>query len=184
MIFSADSNSSLVAQAEQQLRHLLTPLSAQPLLFTRRRNEIDLMVGFGEGPQHRTLACEVKPNGQPRFIRAAALEARDFAQRTSTPQPAYPVVIAPFISPESSAICRELGVGYADLAGNCRLVFDSVYIEKSVATNPFKEKRQQRSMFAPKSAHVLRIMLSEPSRDWKVVELAARAGLGRFACDP
>jgi hypothetical protein len=174
---SVNLESELVTQAEQQLRALLAPLSAQPVRITREQDGIDLMVSLGEGTQHRTLVCEVKSNGQPRFIRAAALQVRDFAQRAPIPKPAYPMVFAPFISPESGAICRELGVGYADLAGNCRLVFDSVYIEKSVATNPFKEKREQRSLFAPKSARVLRIMLGEPSRDWKVADLAAHAGI-------
>jgi hypothetical protein len=174
---SANLEPELVTQAEQQLRTLLAPLSAQPVQITRERGEIDLMVGLDIGAQRWTLFCEVKSNGQPRFIRAAALQVRDFAQRTPKAKSAYPVVFAPFISPESGAICRELGVGYADLAGNCRLVFDSVYIEKSVASNPFKEKREQRSLFAPKSARVLRIMLGEPSRDWKVAELAAHAGI-------
>jgi hypothetical protein len=177
MKISNNVASELLTQAELQLRALLAPLPVQPMRFIREHGGIDLMVGLGVGTQHRTLACEVISNGQPRFIRAAALQARDFAQRATKSKPAYPMVIAPFISLESGAICRELGVGYADLAGNCRLAFDSVYIEKSVATNPFKEKREQRSLFAPKSARVLRIMLGEPSRDWKVAELAAHAGI-------
>ena len=52
-----------------------------------------------------------------------------------------------------------------------------MYIEKSVKTNPFKVKREQRSLFAPKSARMLRVMLGEPSREWKVAELATRVGI-------
>lgn len=122
-----------------------------------------------------TLVCEYKSNAQPRHIRGAALQARDLARQIGSTSSAYPIVLAPFISSESGAICQQLGVGYADLAGNCRLAFGTVYIEKTVASNPFREKREQRSLFAPKSARVLRLMLELPSRDWKVAELAERA---------
>jgi hypothetical protein len=137
----------------------------------------DLTLELGEGDRRWTLVCEVKANGEPRHIRGAALQARELASRYAASGQAYPVVVAPFISDVSGAICRELGVGYADLAGNCRLAFGTVYIEKSVGKNPFSVKREQRSLFAPKSARVLRIMLGAPSREWKVAELAERAGI-------
>lgn len=166
---------SLTVQAEQRLRELLAPL---PLVLERSVVEqagVDLTLDLCEAERRWTLVCEVKSNGQPRHIRGAALQAREMAQRFSVSGPTYPVVVAPFISEAAGTICRELEVGYADLAGNCRLAFGSVYIEKSVAGNPFHVKREQRSLFAPKSARVLRIMLGAPSREWKVAELAERA---------
>ena len=164
-------------QAEQHLRKLLAPL---PLILEPAAVEqagVDLAVSLREGERRWTLVCEVKSNGQPRHIRGAALQAREMAQRLSISGATYPVVVAPFISAASAAICRELGVGCADLAGNCLIAFGSVYIEKSVAGNPFHVKREQRSLFAPKSARVLRIMLGAPSREWKVAELAERAAV-------
>lgn len=164
-------------QAERQLRELLASVPMQVEQSFVEHAGVDLVLRLGEGERHWTLVCEVKPNGQPRHIRGAAFQAREMAQRMSGAGPTYPVVVAPFISDASGAICRELGVGYADLAGNCRLAFGTVYIEKSVAGNPFHVKREQRSLFAPKSARVLRIMLGAPSREWKVAELAERAGV-------
>lgn len=167
----------LVSQAERQLRGLLASL---PLVLERAVTEsagADLALELREGERRWTLVCEVKANGEPRHLRAAALQARELASRFAASGPAYAVVVAPFISEASGAICRELGVGYADLAGNCRLAFGSTYIEKRVAGNPFHVKREQRSLFAPKSARVLRIMLGAPSREWKVAELAERAGV-------
>jgi hypothetical protein len=171
------SKQTLTVQAEQQLRELLAPL---PLVLERCVMEpagTELTLDLREGERRWTLVCEVKSNGQPRHIRGAAFQARETAQRMNASVATYPVVMAPFISAASAAICRELGVGYADLAGNCRLAFGSVYIEKSVAGNPFHVKREQRSLFAPKSARVLRIMLGAPSREWKVAELAERAAV-------
>src|SRR6185503_947670 len=121
---------------------------------------------------------EVKSEGQPRHIRGAALQVKDYVQRLSSVDPgtrAYGVVLAPYISPASAQICTEAGVGFADLAVNCRLAFGRVYIEKSAAENPFRQRRVQRSLFAAKSGRVLRLLLAEPSRVWRVAELASAA---------
>lgn len=124
------------------------------------------------------LICEVKADGQPRHVRGAALQLRDYVQRLASidaPRRAYPVIVAPFISPASAEICKEAGVGFADLAGNCHLAFGRVYIEKSATENPFRRRRVQRSLFGAKSARVLRLLLAEPHRAWRVVRIAERA---------
>ena len=92
----------------------------------------------------------------------------------------YGVVVAPFISEESAKLCTAAGLGYADLAGNARLSFDQVFIETRAADNPFREKRETRSIFAPRATRVLRMLLQGPLRAWKVTELAeaARVSLG------
>lgn len=68
-------------------------------------------------------------------------------------------------------------MGYADLAGNARLSFDQVFIETRVADNPFRAKRQLRSVFSAKAGRVLRVLLTPPLRAWKVTELEAAAGV-------
>ncbi|GAH48685.1 unnamed protein product, partial [marine sediment metagenome] len=40
----------------------------------------------------------------------------------------YGVFAATFISGESKQICRENGIGFIDLAGNCLFKFDNVYL--------------------------------------------------------
>lgn len=172
-----NSESQIIVQAERQLRDLLAPLPMRVEQSIVEQAGVDLILRLGEGDRRWTLVCEVKSNGQARYIRAAALQARELAQRMSADERSYPVVVAPFISAASGEVCRDLGVGYADLAGNCRLAFGSVYIEKSVPNNPFRVKQEQRSLFAPKSVRVLRIMLAAPARGWKVAELAERAGV-------
>ena len=132
------------------------------------------------------LICEVKTDGQPRYVRSAALQLRDYVQRFASADAharAYPVVVAPFISPASAEICKEAGVGFADLAGNCHLAFGRVYIEKSAAENPFRKRRVQRSLFGTKSARVLRLLLAEPHRVWRVAQLAehAQVSLGQVS---
>jgi hypothetical protein len=85
---------------------------------------------------------------------------------------ATPIFIAPYLSPEAQALCRESNVGFLDLEGNARLVFDGVFIERLVSGKPPVERRDLKSLFKPKSAQVLRVMLRDPRRTWRVTELA------------
>ena len=91
--------------------------------------------------------------------------------------PRYGVLFAPFLSEASARVCTEAGIGYADLAGNARLAFDQVFIEKHGADNPFRVKRHLRSLFTPKAGRVLRVLLTPPLRAWKVTELQEAAGV-------
>lgn len=136
----------------------------------------DFVLPVAAGGVPWQLACALRAQGQPRHIRTAALELKDYV-RVLGDMRAYPVVIAPYISPQSAEICRQAGVGYLDFAGNFFLAFGSVHIERSGATNPHVEKRGLRSLFALKSARVLQVLLREPSRIWKVVDLAREAGV-------
>jgi hypothetical protein len=66
-------------------------------------------------------------------------------------------------------------VGFLDLAGNARVVFNGVFIERIVGNKPPAARRELRSMFKPKSAQILRAMLRNPRRAWRVTELAEAA---------
>lgn len=73
-----------------------------------------------------TLACEVKPNGDPRLLRTALRNLHhNAAQRASD---ATPVLIAPFLSPEAQALCKENHAGFLDLEGNARLSVGELFI--------------------------------------------------------
>jgi hypothetical protein len=66
-------------------------------------------------------------------------------------------------------------VGFLDLEGNVRLGFDAVFIERAVASKPAVERRELKSLFKPKSAQVLTVMLRDPAHTWRVTELAEAA---------
>ena len=120
----------------------------------------------------RTLIAEVKQVGQPRVVREAINQL--FRLKGEFPD-ACGVVMAPYISPQAAEICIKDGVGFVDLAGNCRLSFDQVFISKEGKDNPFARKRDLRSLYSPKAERVLRVLLSTPSRWWKVQALAKEA---------
>lgn len=137
--------------------------------------EPDLIARLLVDDQPHLLICEYKSNGQPRYARSALLELRNYVAHRAPK--ATPVFIAPYISPAVRQLCEEKGVGYLDLAGNARIVFGSVYIERAVADKPMAAQRELKSLFRPKSAQVLRAMLRDPSRAWRVTELSEISGV-------
>lgn len=96
------------------------------------------------------------------------------AQRAA---PATPIFIAPYISPAARQLCEEKNVGYLDLEGNARIAFGGVFIERLAGGKPAAEHRELKSLFSPKSAQVLRAMLREPGRAWRVTELSKASGV-------
>jgi hypothetical protein len=123
-----------------------------------------------------TLIVEVKTNGQPRFARKAA---ERIERMTREIQGSYGIFMAPFISQETAAILEERNIGYMDLAGNCRISFWPVYIKTVAERNPYAKRRDIRSLYSMKSSKtimILRVMLNEPGRIWKTIELVAESG--------
>ena len=137
--------------------------------------EPDLTARLLVNGQRHLLICEYKSNGQPRHARSALLELRNYiAERAPE---ATPVFIAPYLSPAVRRLCEEKGIGYLDLEGNARIAFDGVFIERVVAEKPAAEQRELKSLFRPRSAQVLRVMLREPGRAWRVTELSEISGV-------
>lgn len=134
---------------------------------------IDIVAHFNVAGRRRALVCEVKASGQPRHVRMALLQLRNHIAHLG--DGATPILIAPHLSPEAQALCREHGIGFLDLEGNARVVFDGVFIERIVATKPPAERRELKSIFKPKSTQVLRVMLRDPRQTWRVAELAEAA---------
>jgi hypothetical protein len=128
----------------------------------------------------KLLVLEIKNSGQPRIIREAVNQL--FRVQSKMPD-SYGIVAAPYISPVSAAICRQEGVGYMDLAGNCRISFNEIYINREGIKNPFAIKRDLRSIYSPRAARVLRVLLNGPKKYWKVEPLAKEAlvSLGQVA---
>ena len=125
------------------------------------------------GEMHR-LVIECKSSGQPRYVRDAISQlGREIFRAPSLTRG---LVVAPFISPASRAMLAESNMGWLDLAGNARIVFPRFHLEINKADrDPFATKREQRSLFFPKSARLLKLLLHKPNHSWKVAELAAEA---------
>ncbi len=122
-----------------------------------------------------TLICEVKEPAYPRQIRQAIDTLSLYMARSENKgfhQNMVGLVAASWLSPESREICAEAGMGWLDLAGNCRIAFDGVFIERETAERPKPAARNYRAVFSPKAGQVLRTLLRDPARAWKVTDLA------------
>src|SRR5215470_9864216 len=163
-------------QAAQRLRELLpsakdwedTPdakLGAQT---------VDLAVKFRLGEQEHLLTVEVCSLGQPRQIRAAVTRLDEVRREVPA---AHPLATAVYIGPQSVRILKSHGLGYVDLSGNCSITFGNVLIEKEGKRNVRPSTRPLRSLFAPRATRVVRVLLTEPGRSWRLEELARAASV-------
>lgn len=169
----------LVDEAEKTLRECLELVPILSIKKVQREPrpgsaspDIALKLKTPDGEQ--MLLVEVKTSGQPRVVREAVNQLLQY--RSKVPE-AYGVLVAPYISPQSAQICTESGIGYADLAGNCRLSFRQVYVEREGRPNPTPQRRDLRSLYSPRTTRVLRVLLLDPKKTWKLQPLAQEAGV-------
>lgn len=178
MLKMAKSVKETKIRAVDALRSILEQVPAVKLKSIARESridhaELDIVAKLSVAGKGHTLVCEVKVNGQPRYVRTGLLQLRSLVAGLG--RDVTPVLIAPFLSSVAQELCREQGVGFLDLEGNVRLAFDAVFIERAVASKPAAERRELKSLFKPKSAQVLTVMLLDPARSWRVAELAEAA---------
>lgn len=173
----ATREKGLEAQLQGRLRGILAEVPFVRLKDRRggaqlRGGKPDLVLEAMASGERWRLLVEVKGSGEPRLIRGAIQQLREYLQDE---RKAYGVVAAPYISLRAADICKAAGIGFVDLAGNCRLVFGQVFIERQGFPNPKVEQRPLRTLFAPKASRVLRALFEAPKRSWQVQALAREA---------
>ena len=137
-----------------------------------RRPDFLVLVEVANGQCN--LVVEARSSGQPGIARGAIDQLRAYLEGLPNP---YPVFLAPYITDATAKLCARDGVGYIDLAGNCRLSFGQVYIEQRGKKNPYSEKRELRSLYSAKAERILRVLLTSPKKAWKLQELASEANV-------
>ena len=175
---------TLALGAVCDLLKLLPSVQVESVEYERkvgRAYEIDGRIGLSYPGGSYALVVEVEANGAPRFVRSGVYLLRSYVERlrqsggANSGRRLIPMLVSPYLSPASRAICADHDVAYLDLAGNARLTFDTVYIERTVADKPRSETRALRSIFNPKGAAILRVLLRDPHRAWRVAALSAQA---------
>src|SRR5437773_7209136 len=163
-------------QVAQRLRELLVKGKAWEEIadVSVAGQPADLMLKFRLGEQEPTVAVEVSSLGHHRQIRGAV--TRLAVIRRELPG-AYPVAAAVYIGPQSARILKSHNLGYVDLSGNCYLALENVLIEKEGKRNIRPSTRPLRSLFAPRATRVVRVLLTDPARAWRLEELAKAAGV-------
>jgi len=172
------------ASAERQLEDALQELlkasvGLRLLSLTRQvtvgrqdmRAELVAQVATPSGEQY-ALVVEARSSGEPRIARLAASQLR--AMVGTTPN-CYGVFAAPYVSNSTRSVCREEGIGFVDMCGNCLLSFDGVYLSVEGRPNLYRTGRGLNSLFTPKASRCIRAVLADPGREWRVKDLASEA---------
>ena len=170
-------DSSLIPKAERALLDCLAviPCFATKSILQEQKaiaGKVNLLIRLQSPQGEYPLLAEVKATGLPGTARNAANQLLRY--QTDWPN-SYGVFVAPYISPATAEVCRQEGIGYVDLAGNCRLAFGCVYIERTGNANPLAVKRDLRTLYSPKAERVLRVLLAAPHKFWQVQQLAQEA---------
>jgi hypothetical protein len=117
------------------------------------------------------LVGELKAVGEPWAIRSAIHRLSE--HRAQNPQH-LPLLVTELIGPKARALCKQYGIAYIDLAGNCYLEWGDIYIDKAIDHASSRLPKRAKSLFSDKASLVIRSALRDPSRPHKVRELARR----------
>jgi hypothetical protein len=174
MVKMIDEGKKLEEKAKEALIGCLnqvTPMKADIIMEAISIDDLSpdfVLMATWQG-ESQTIIVEVKSAGYPSMVRSGANAIKRCLEKMPG---AYGVIIAPYISSRAASMLEEEGIGYVDFAGNCKLDFKTVYIKAEGKTNPSPEKRVLKSLFAPKASRIIRILLTEPQKPWKMEELA------------
>jgi len=124
-----------------------------------------------------TIIGELKSVGQPRYLKNAIGQLILAKQDLS--QPAYGMVIAPYISDGGAKMLEKAGFGYADFVGNYRVELGDIYLERSGQSPDRPTFRPIRKFLMGKSARIPMALLREPDRSWTVNELVQATGVSQ-----
>lgn len=127
------SVNDLEDRAIDALRALLGEVSVVKLKEVRREanrstGDIGLVAKVDVLGHSHTLACRINTSAQPEKLRSSLRKLRDGAAQRD--EAATPVIIAPYLSPEAQALCKECHAGFLDLEGNARIALGEVFIGK------------------------------------------------------
>lgn len=165
------TESQIITSVSQRLPELLPALDVE-VQRPRREDPWDFAMKVRVAGTTRRVICEVKSVGEPRYL----AQAITTLMRTTRKDPRlYPLVVAPYISPEGQRLCREAGVGYLDLAGNAFLRFDGVLVDRASPKPPPRAKARLKRLFAPKSSRIIRVLLEQLGETWTLARLTKEA---------
>lgn len=117
---------------------------------------------------------EIKALGEPWAIRVAIHQLREYQHL----YPEYtPLLVAPFMGPRARELCKEHGIGYIDLSGNCYLEWNGIYIEKVGRSNRFNEVKEIKGLFSDKASLIVRAVVERAKERHGVRELSRQLGV-------
>lgn len=138
----ANDGNNMVARAAEALRAVLGEVSSVKLMEMRFETP-----GHGQASEilakidvlgHRhTMTCEVNTEGSQRLLMTGLRNSREGSVDRDANSTF--VMIAPYLSPEAQAICKESHTNFIDLQGNARITIGEIFIGKRTMVPRMRE---------------------------------------------
>ncbi len=157
--------------------------SDQVVQVADRKIEVDAIVEFSVADRAQKpirAAIEFKSRLTPLALEGAVhqvLRIRNELRRVAEYGDLYPMIAAPYLSDSVQKRCKELGVGYIDLNGNFLLAHQGVYVDVARPATVFKHPQGVKRIFAGRSRRIIRVLLANPFKPFRLEELASEAEL-------
>jgi hypothetical protein len=165
--------SKIISELKKSLRYLLPVEDLRIDFKSKRSKDLDAVAQIDFRGLNFELVIEAISSASLPLLKNKIYRLKAAAAENGR----LPVLVAPYLSPERQALCRESGVYYIDLSGNVFLAYGSFYVEKSGFPNKFPEKRQRRNPFSDKASLILRELLKDVQHIWGIRELAQKIEL-------
>ena len=174
-------------QSEVQLRFLKSFAELYPRLAFRGLRRFTsgsegpysfvLRIAAGRAAAEIDLHCAALTEGHPEEVKRFLGQIKESLPLPPAQDgaPSLSVLIAPFFSDDTRALCAGEQVGCFDLAGNAHLDGDSVYLDVSGRANPNVRERRLSTPFGGRAERVVRTLLLNPDKRWSMRELAKTA---------
>jgi hypothetical protein len=166
------ANKITIAKTLQDSLANIPFLEVGDVSISERKSEPDFQAEVHIKNQSLKILANYSENGEPRLARLIANQIKDWVSKGIGD---YGIFIAPYISPDAATVCSEAGIGYLDLAGNCLLSFDNIFIHRDGKANPQIQRRKLRSLYSSKAERILRVLLTDARQNWKTDALAKTA---------
>lgn len=92
------------------------------------------------------------------------------------PKRSIPLVVVPFMGEVGKELCDKAGVAWLDLSGNAHIAAPRIRVHVEGRPNRFKRRGRPPSVFAPKSARIVRWLLIHSKSAFSQRELARLTG--------
>lgn len=130
------------------------------------QKDADLLVSTGE----RDFVIEALVRASPGLL--ASHGAKVAASARTKGRKFVPLLVVPFMSDAGKRVCEQAGIGWFDLSGNAHIVAPGLRIIIEGQQNRFRGPGRPASIFAPKSARVVRWLLINQGRTLTQREIA------------
>jgi hypothetical protein len=117
----------------------------------------------------QTFAVELLGSGTPGSI---STHAGHIAQAAKKSRRTIPLLVVPFMTEAGRRAAIAAGASWLDLSGNAHIVGPGLRVIVDGRPNQFKRRGRPTSIFAPKSARVVRWLLTHPDRSFTQREIA------------